>query len=81
MKETAERVATIVAAFVKRNTISPSELPALISDVSQTLSGLGLSPAAPAVKLIPAVPIRRSVLPDKITCLECGYSSGPSLAR
>jgi predicted transcriptional regulator len=74
MKDTAERVTKIVSAFVKRNTISPAELPALISDVSQALSGLGQRfPAAPAIAPSPAVPIRRSVLPDKITCLECGY--------
>jgi predicted transcriptional regulator len=68
-----EQVAEIVAAYVGHNTISPDQLPALITTISQALAGLGQEPAAaPASPLTPAVPIRRSVGDDAITCLDCG---------
>ena len=68
-KETAE----IVSAYVGHNSVSPDQLPALISSVSQALSRLGQEPPAEE-PLIPAVSIRRSVGPDAITCLDCGWS-------
>jgi predicted transcriptional regulator len=76
-----EQVATIVAAYVRQNSIGASELPALIQRVSQSLAGLAQQPAAAApVAPTPAVPIRRSVTDDTITCLECGWS-GQMLRR
>jgi predicted transcriptional regulator len=74
-----ERVAEIVAAYVGHNTIRPDQLPELITIISQALAGLGQAPAAPA-SLAPAVPIRRSVGPESITCLDCGWS-GQMLKR
>jgi predicted transcriptional regulator len=67
-----EQVTEIVAAYVRRNAIAPSELPALIQEVSRSLAGLGQAPAAPPASLTPAVPIRRSVGAEAITCLDCG---------
>ena len=66
-----EQIAEIVSAYVKRNTIPSADLPALISQVGETLLGLTkpLPPEAPT----PAVPIRRSVLPDAVVCLDCGW--------
>jgi predicted transcriptional regulator len=75
-----EEVAEIVAAYVGHNTISPDQLPTLITTVSQALSSLGQEPAAPEAALTPAVPIRRSVGADAITCLDCGYQ-GQMLKR
>jgi predicted transcriptional regulator len=76
-----EQVAKIVAAYVRRNSIGLSEMPALIQWVSQSLAGLGQQPAAaPPAAPTPAVPIRRSITADKITCLECGWS-GQMLRR
>jgi predicted transcriptional regulator len=69
-----ENVAAIVAAFVKRNQVPSTELPALIASVRTSLAALSQIPAAAPPALAPAVPIRRSVLPDKIVCLECGYA-------
>src|SRR5215471_8725218 len=74
-KETAE----IVSAFVGHNTISPDQLPTLISAVSEALSRLGQAPAAEE-PLTPAVSIRRSIGPDAITCLDCGWA-GKMLKR
>ena len=62
--------ADIVAAYVSQNTISPGELPALIGSVSTALRGQLPQPEPEPQE--PAVPIRRSVSPEAITCLECG---------
>ena len=64
----------IVAAYVRNNTVAASDLSRLILSVYTALISLGKAPAetAPAAELKPAVPIRRSVTPDTITCLDCG---------
>ena len=61
----------IVAAHVSNNTVSLEDLPALIQDVHRTLTGLGAE-APEAEKLQPAVPVKKSVNPDYIVCLEDG---------
>lgn len=63
--------AKIVAAHVSNNTVPLSDLPGLIQQVHQALSGVGSSAAA-AVRPQPAVPVKKSVLPDYIVCLEDG---------
>jgi predicted transcriptional regulator len=70
-----ERVAEIVAAFVKRNLVPATELPALIASVNQALAGLSQAPAAAPAALNPAVSIRHSVGAETITCLDCGQKS------
>ena len=75
-----EHVAEIVAAYVGKNRVDPAELPALIASVNQALAGLGQAPAAAPASLTPAVPIRRSVGTETITCLDCGYK-GQMLKR
>ena len=77
-----ERVAEIVAAYLKRNSVAPDQVPGLIQQVNQALTGLGQpqEPPPPAMPDAPAVPIRRSVTPDKIICLDCGYK-GQMLKR
>jgi predicted transcriptional regulator len=63
--------AQIVSAHVSNNSISPDALTALIQEVYRTLSGVGKEPAQPE-KPQPAVPIKKSVFPDHIICLEDG---------
>ena len=77
-----ERVAEIVAAYLKRNSVAPDQVPGLIQQVNQALTGLGQpqEPPPPAMPDAPAVPIRRSVTPDRVTCLDCGYK-GQMLKR
>jgi len=64
----------IVAAYVSRNVVPVSDLPNLISTTHQSLTSLGKpqEQAEPAVDLKPAVPIKKSVHPDYIVCLEDG---------
>jgi len=65
--------AQIVAAHVSHNTVPPTHLPALIKDVYRTLSGMGRE-AEPVVqnRPVPAVPVRKSIFPDYLVCLEDG---------
>ena len=67
-------VGKIVAAHVKHSKLSTDDLPELIRLVHKALSGLsGLgADTVPEQPLVPAVPIRRSVFPDYIVCLEDG---------
>ncbi|HWW65045.1 MAG TPA: MucR family transcriptional regulator [Sphingomonadaceae bacterium] len=64
--------ADIVSAHVSNNSVAVSDLPALIENVHNALSGLGDTPAEPEVKQEPAVSIRSSVKPDYVVCLEDG---------
>jgi predicted transcriptional regulator len=63
--------AQIVAAHVSNNPVSPDSLPSLIQEVYKTLAGVGREPAEPE-RPQPAVPVKRSVFPDYIICLEDG---------
>jgi predicted transcriptional regulator len=64
-------VAEIVSSYVKKNQIEPAELPTLITIVYQSLLTAGKAPE-PERNRTPAVPIRQSVRPNYIVCLECG---------
>ena len=66
-----DQIAKIVGAYVKGNAVAPGELPALISQVGAFLFGLN-QPIPPVVPR-PAVPVQRSVLPDAVICLDCGW--------
>ena len=62
----------IVASHVSNNTVAITDLPSLIQQVYAALSGLGNAPAAAATRPPPAVPIKKSVMPEYIVCLEDG---------
>jgi predicted transcriptional regulator len=69
-------VTEIVSSYVARNRIAVDQIGNVIATVHQTLSGLGANTPAPAPateRLTPAVPIRRSVHPEYVVCLECGF--------
>jgi len=64
--------ARIVSAHASNNELEPGVLPSVIRAVYDTLSNIGVEPAARAEPMQPAVPIRKSVFPDYIVCLEDG---------
>jgi predicted transcriptional regulator len=68
--ELLQHTTRIVAAHVANNAIAATDIPSLIATVHQTLVTLG--PEEPAPKPKPAVPIKQSVTPDYIICLEDG---------
>ena len=63
--------AQIVSAHVSNNTVSPDALPSLIQNVYRTLAGVGKE-QVPQERPQPAVPVKKSVFPDHIVCLEDG---------
>ncbi|MFK8250776.1 MucR family transcriptional regulator [Ancylobacter terrae] len=65
--------ADVVAAFVGNNSVPATELPDLIAKVHAALAGLGNpAPVVEAETLKPAVPVKKSVTPDYIICLDDG---------
>lgn len=70
-KHFTEGTAEIVAAYVKNNPVSVSDLPHIITTVGASLRGVTEGEPA-SEKPIPAVSVRRSVKQDHIVCLVCG---------
>ena len=68
--ELLEHTTRIVAAQVANNPIAVTDVPGLISTVHQALATLGLEEPAPRPE--PAVPIKQSVKPEYIVCLDDG---------
>ena len=64
--------ADIVSAHVSNNSVAVSDLPTLIQNVHDALSGLGKVEEEPPAKQEPAVSIRSSIKPDYVVCLEDG---------
>ena len=63
----------VVAAYVQKNVVPAADLAKLIQTVHSSLASLGMEPeeaktAAPEA----AVPVKKSIRPDAIICLECG---------
>jgi predicted transcriptional regulator len=63
----------IVSAYLSNNSVASGEIPAVIEQVFKTLSNVD-SEGGMAVsgRPQPAVPIKRSITPDYIICLEDG---------
>src|SRR6266404_8494945 len=63
--------AELAAAYFSNNSPAISEIPNTITTIHQSLAGLsnGLAEAEPSS---PAVPIRKSVTPNYLVCLEDG---------
>src|SRR6476619_1397321 len=64
--------ADIVQAHVSNNSVSVNDLPQLFSYVHGALAGLTNAAPAPEAKPEPKVPVRSSIKPDYIVCLEDG---------
>jgi predicted transcriptional regulator len=68
-----ELTANIVSAYVSNNSVPGAEIANLIGHVYAALKRVsGGQVTAPAEPLKPAVPIKRSVTPEYIVCLEDG---------
>ena len=63
--------AEIISAHVSNNAVQTDQLPKLIQQVFNSLSAIELKSVATS-RPEPAVPIKKSVQPDRIICLDCG---------
>ncbi len=71
--ELVDFATTIVSAYVSNNTVVAGDVPMLINDVYEALSRASVNASQPpAEELKPAVPVKRSVTPEYIVCLEDG---------
>ncbi len=73
----ATAAATIVAAYVRRQSVAPGEVAPLLTRVMSVLAFR--EEAAPATQQ-PAVSLRRLIRPDTVVCAECGWT-GKSMRR
>jgi predicted transcriptional regulator len=65
--------ATIVAAYVSNNTVPSSEIPNLIAETHAALSrAAGRAAPIEREEAKPKIPVKKSVMPDYIICLEDG---------
>ncbi len=65
--------ANIVSAYVSNNTVQAGDIPALINQVHSALSRVSSQqPVSASEPTKPAVPVKRSVTPEYIVCLEDG---------
>jgi predicted transcriptional regulator len=70
---TLEMVTKIVAAYVSNNAVPVAELPNIMRSVHGALTGLLGSPPGDSIATQkPAVPVKKSVTPEYIVCLEDG---------
>ncbi|MEZ5813759.1 MAG: MucR family transcriptional regulator [Alphaproteobacteria bacterium] len=62
----------IVSSYVANNTMPAGDIPAVIEQVFKTLANVNTDVSAGMERPQPAVPIKKSVTPDYIVCLEDG---------
>ncbi len=68
-----ELTADIVSAYVSNNTVSASDIPSLINQVHSALMRVSSGQSeAPTEPLKPAIPVKKSITPEYIVCLEDG---------
>lgn len=71
--DTLEMAVRIVSAYVGNNPVPADQVPEVINTVYSSLRGLdGAAPAVVAEAQKPAVPVRRSITPEYLICLEDG---------
>ncbi len=64
--------AEIVSSHVANNSVAVAELPQLIEQVFKTLQQLGAGTTGQEARPDPAVPIKKSITPNYMICLEDG---------
>jgi predicted transcriptional regulator len=69
-EEMLRMTASVVSAYVGNNSLTPTQIPDVIKTVYGSLTSLGRGGGHDALR--PAVPVRRSITPDYIVCLEDG---------
>lgn len=68
----AELTTEIVAAYCGNNTVISGDIAGIIQSVHASLTSLAANATAAQGKLKPAVPIKKSVTPGYLVCLEDG---------
>ncbi|HEU5019348.1 MAG TPA: MucR family transcriptional regulator [Pseudolabrys sp.] len=65
--------AEIVSAYVSNNSVPAGDIPALINQVHAALTRVSGNPVETSAEALkPAVPVKKSITPEYIVCLEDG---------
>jgi len=68
-----ELTADIVSAYVSNNSVQAGDIPSLINQVHSALMRVSTGQSdTPTEPLKPAVPVKKSITPEYIVCLEDG---------
>jgi predicted transcriptional regulator len=67
-----EMTVSIVSAYVSKNSVPMGKLAELVSSVHESLAKLEGAPVVEEIPLVPAVPVKKSVMSDYIISLEDG---------
>jgi predicted transcriptional regulator len=70
-EEMLRMTASVVSAYVGNNSLPPTQIPDVIKTVYGSLTSLGRGGGTRDLPR-PAVPVRKSITPDYIVCLEDG---------
>ena len=62
----------IVSSYVSNNTVAVGDLPRLIEEIYSALRSQGEPVLEEPEKVRPAVPVKKSITPDYLICLEDG---------
>lgn len=69
-RDLMEQTTDIVVAYLRKNPLSQADLSRVIGEVHTSLARLGQAQATPPQE--PAVPIKKSIQPNYLVCLEDG---------
>lgn len=69
---TLATLAQLVSAYCMGNSVTTADLPSVIVAIHDTVAGLGQAQPKAEAALVPAVPVKDSVTPAHIVCLEDG---------
>jgi predicted transcriptional regulator len=67
-----ELTANIVSAYLGNHSVPASDIPGLISQIHSALSRVSSGADLAAEPLKPAVPVKKSITPEYLVCLEDG---------
>ena len=70
-------VAQILSSYLSNNTVAPADLPSVIESVKKAFVGTAGTISTPVSdsglkSWEPAVPVKKSIAPEAVTCLVCG---------
>jgi len=70
-------VAQILSSYLSNNTVAPAELASVIESVKKAFAGTAETQSIPGSQSQskswePAVPVKKSITPEAVTCLICG---------
>jgi predicted transcriptional regulator len=67
-----ELTANIVSAYVRNHSVPASDIPGLISQIHASLARVSSGADLASEPLKPAIPVKKSITPEYLVCLEDG---------